>query len=63
MKSKLTVFFAGFGAGLVAAFLMIGLAPDRPAAQRTVSRPTIIYDDSNAAAVWKRVDVTTPAPK
>lgn len=63
MKSKLTVFFAGFGAGLVAAILMIGLTPDRPTAERHVSKPTAIYDDTNAAAQWKDVTVRWKTPK
>jgi hypothetical protein len=54
MKSKLGVFFVGFGAGIVVAFLGIGLAPDRPNPERHVSRPTVIYDDTNVAAMWKQ---------
>ena len=57
MKSKLTIFFAGFGAGLAAAILLIGLAADRPRAERHVSQPTVIYHDTNAAAMWQNARI------
>jgi len=60
MKSKLAVFFAGFTAGLLVAFLVIGLAPDRPQSQRTVSRPMFIYNgDTNATVRWKQLNAAS----
>jgi len=52
MKSKLAIFFGGFGAGVAAAFLLIGLAPDRPKSKRQASSPTFIYNGTNAVAAW-----------
>jgi hypothetical protein len=52
MKSKLAIFFLGFGAGIAAAFLMIGLAPDRPESRREASSPMVIYNNTNATAAW-----------
>ena len=63
MKSKLMVFFAGFGAGLVAAVVVISLALDPPPGDRVASRPTIVYDDTNAAAMWTDMTVRWKTPK
>jgi hypothetical protein len=55
MKSKLGIFFVGFSAGVVASLLALGLAADSPA-ERHVAVPTIVYDNTNAAAHWQRVN-------
>ena len=52
MKNKLAIFFVGFGTGVAAAFLLIGLAPDRPGSKRQVSSPMVVYGGTNAAMVW-----------
>jgi len=53
MKSKLAIFFLGIGVGIAAAFLVIGLAPDRPGPRREASSPMFIYNsDTNATAAW-----------
>ena len=62
MKSKLAVFFVGFGAGLAVAVVVLSLALDRPS-ERVASRPTIVYDDTNAAAKWQDVTVRWKTPK
>jgi hypothetical protein len=57
MKSKLMVFFAGFGAGLAVAVVVLSLGLNPQPAERVASRPTIVYDDTNAAAKWEDVTV------
>lgn len=52
MKKKLAIFFVGFGAGVAAAFLLIGLAPDGPGSKRQVSSPMVVYGGTNAPIVW-----------
>jgi hypothetical protein len=52
MKNRLAVFFVGFGTGVAAAFLLIGLAPDRPRSTRQASSSFVIYSDTNAAMAW-----------
>jgi len=63
MKHKLAVFFAGFGAGIVVTFIGLALALDVAPAPRHVSRPTIVYSDTNAAAQWQRVNVAYPVER
>ena len=49
MKSKLTIFFAGFGLGLLGAFLALGFS-DRPMSGKR-TRTTLAFEfDSNGSA-------------
>jgi hypothetical protein len=59
MKSKLKFFGAGFGAGLLAAFLWIGLAPDRPRDPRVgaIWMPEA-STNLNIRMLWKAASVT-----
>ncbi len=59
MKSKLTIFFAGVGAGLLVAFLAIGFAAKDFAPARVVTTPVLQSGTNLLEPIyWKRAVVT-----
>jgi hypothetical protein len=64
MKSKLTVFFAGFAAGLLAMCLAIGLMADDPRMQSPVAMPVVQSNTNLLEPIhWKQTRVLWHLPR
>ena len=59
MRSTLTIFFAGFSAGLVTMCVWVGLATSPAGADHTVAVPVIQGNTNLLSPIhWKRTTVT-----
>jgi hypothetical protein len=58
MKGTLKVFFAGFGAGLLVTFLLVGFALDIPETPRHATPGFVYLSSTNAALAWKQMNGT-----
>jgi hypothetical protein len=59
MRSTLTIFFAGFGVGLMTMCLWIGLGPSGPVPRNAVAVPVVEGNTNLLSPIhWKRTTVT-----